>query len=472
MHWPDGAICGICHYDATHTRGQCPECRSDRMLPGRNGAGQPVCVECAGITQRYECSTCGNERPPFRTRQCIQCSLESDLNDLLRPNASTKTRELTTLRDRLVSVSRPESIHTWMRNPQVQGLLTHLGDDATALSHEALDALPRNNAVQHFRAILVDLTLLPPRDEAISRFEHWLEQKFTPLEPSIKKPVERFATWHHLRRIRNASSDHSNSHAAVHNAKQEVTVAINFLTWLANNRGRGIAACTQTDVDRWLADGPTTHFTVRSFLVFAVDKRLCPQVDVPKRAARSTRRLTAEERLDWIRTCLVDDVDTVAGRCAAMLVLLFAQPVVRVVGLRADALSTINGRLHIRFADEPFEVPELFARLLRTHVAKRARTRTQTSASNPYLFPGGRAGTHLTQGHLRNRMTDLGINVLAARNGALDQLVKEMPAPLVADALGYSYAATTLHEQHVGKGFERYAALNSAHGTRADLLER
>lgn len=42
-------------------RGRCPGCSADRLLPGRNDQGQPLCRDCAGITRDFFCSRCGFE---------------------------------------------------------------------------------------------------------------------------------------------------------------------------------------------------------------------------------------------------------------------------------------------------------------------------------------------------------------------------------------------------------------------------
>ena len=45
------------------------------------------------------------------------------------------------------------------------------------------------------------------------------------------------------------------------------------------------------------------------------------------------------------------------------------------------------------------------------------------------------------------RLRNLGINLLAARNTALQSLVVEPPPPLVAELLGYSYNTTQRHAE-------------------------
>lgn len=89
--------------------------------------------------------------------------------------------------------------------------------------------------------------------------------------------VQRFAQWHHLRSIRRRSSPVTDSQAATHSAKQEITVALEFLGWLTREHGRTLADCEQDDIDRWLAAGPSTRGRLRTFIVFALDKRLSPR---------------------------------------------------------------------------------------------------------------------------------------------------------------------------------------------------
>ncbi|GAA1687049.1 hypothetical protein GCM10009680_28150 [Streptomyces yatensis] len=41
--WSDGPICPTCYERATHVRGLCPCCGTDRLLPGRDTGGTPIC---------------------------------------------------------------------------------------------------------------------------------------------------------------------------------------------------------------------------------------------------------------------------------------------------------------------------------------------------------------------------------------------------------------------------------------------
>ena len=54
------------------------------------------------------------------------------------------------------------------------------------------------------------------------------------------------------------------------------------------------------------------------------------------------------------------------------------------------------------------------------------------------------------------RLRALGINLQGARNTALQTLVSEIPAPLVAEMLGYSDQVTQKHATEAGRTWARY----------------
>jgi antirestriction protein ArdC len=55
------------------------------------------------------------------------------------------------------------------------------------------------------------------------------------------------------------------------------------------------------------------------------------------------------------------------------------------------------------------------------------------------------------------RLRTLGINLKGSRNTALQELVSEIPAPLVAEMLGYSDQVTQRHAELVGVTWSMYA---------------
>ena len=95
--------------------------------------------------------------------------------------------------------------------------------------------------------------------------------------------------------------------------------------------------------------------------------------------------------------------------------------------------------------------------MLHRHLATRPNLRTAGGvALSPWLFPGVRPGRHLTAQTIMKRLRNLGINLLGARNTALQSLAVEVPPPLVAELLGYSYNVTQRHAEIAAQPWAGY----------------
>lgn len=460
--WPEGRICGPCFTVATRTHGTCPECGQHRLLPGPPAqAGGPRCAPCAGIQHNFHCSRCHQEGEFYRRGICARCALRDDLTALLLTNQADPTTA-NRLIDVLCQADRPESIITWKRSAKVQALLTSVSSGRTPLSHEGLDSHRETAGLpaDHLRALLVHHGLLPYQDPYLTRFEAWIDDKLRPLPADVAKPVEHFAKWHHLRRIRAMATPDKTARGPVHAAKQEITETIKFLDWLWRAHHRTASTCTQQDADTWLTTGPTTRKAIRTFFVFAKKTGTNMRVEIGHYTAKARPALPQEQRLVWLRELLTGTSESLPYRVAGMLLLLYAQPLVRVAALRTDAINVndTTDTITISFGTHPVPVPQPFAELLAQHLGNRPNLRTASGAESPWLFPGIRAGHPLHPNTIMLRLRALGINLLGARNTALDEHLSITPPSLVADALGYSYQVAFLHAEAAGEGWSRYVA--------------
>lgn len=144
------------------------------------------------------------------------------------------------------------------------------------------------------------------------------------------------------------------------------------------------------------------------------------------------------------------------------LLLLYAQPVVKIAAMKStDVILTPDGPRLSLGEEHPAPVPEPFASLLAKHLASRPNMRTGSSAGSEWLFPGYRPGRHIHPNTLMERLRELGIDLLGARNASLRALVKEVPAPLVAEMLGYSYQVTQKHAAATAEPWSRYSRATS-----------
>jgi hypothetical protein len=97
------------------------------------------------------------------------------------------------------------------------------------------------------------------------------------------------------------------------------------------------------------------------------------------------------------------------------------------------------------------------ARLLE-HVTNRGNMNTATNPASRWLFPGRRSGQPLGPNHLSALLNKVGIPIAAARGAAIRQQLLELPAPVVADALGYHDKTTSRLRNETGGTWSRYAA--------------
>lgn len=460
VNWPAEQLCHSCFYAAMRTYGICPICGHDGVLPGRDGRTdpRPICLSCAGIPGNYRCAICNTEGQLYRDGQCARCALRDDLTNLMVVDNAADPVTMDAIVEILCKVDRPESILSWKRSPTVRALLTGLASGNIPLSHAGLDAAGQNRQVSHLRSVLEHNGLLRQRDEPLARFQSWLASKLDAIcEPTVRAPVEQFATWHHLHRLRRISTSGQTSHGPTHSARQEINETIKFLNWLHETHQRTAATCLQQDIDEWVATGPTTRTKIRMFVAWTKKSRINTALSIDTHQAKSTRLLTQDQRLTWIKELLTGDVDSLPYRVAGTLLLLYAQPLIRIVALPTTAIVVAPQETRILLAAEPIPVPELFADMLKRHLHTRPNLRTAGGmAANPWLFPGHRPGKHLDPHTMRMALRTMGINLLAARNSALQSLVTEMPPPVVAHLLGYSHNCTQRHAYLAAQPWSRY----------------
>ncbi|MCE0765944.1 hypothetical protein LWC35_23990 [Pseudonocardia kujensis] len=427
------------------------------MLPGRDDS-QLLCRSCAGITTDLDCHRCGAEAEHYRRRICARCALREDLTTVLVPTTPALPAAEQLLHA-LCAAQRPESILTWKRRPQVAALLAAIGAGTVAVSHDALDALASGPVVEHLRDLLVHHGALPHRDRDLARFRRWLDDRLAAAEPSwAARAIEQYATWHHLRAMNTQLRRGEPLRGKVHYAKQEITEIGRFMTWL-QQQDLTLNTCTQQHLDRWLADGPSTRFIIRTFLRWARRHRIAPDLHVARRVPQSTPTFAEEARLELLARCLRDEPDTLTYRVAAVLLLLYAQPLTRIASMRTEQVWSTSDGLVLVLGDEPAAVPAPFDQLLLDHLARRPNLQTGSHSDSPWLFPGTRAGQHLAPNTIMTRLRSLGIDLQGARNAAIKALVQRVPPPIVASQLGYSPAIAHRHAEHAAAPDNRYAAL-------------
>jgi hypothetical protein len=181
--------------------------------------------------------------------------------------------------------------------------------------------------------------------------------------------VRQFAAWHHLRRLRQrARRSGTTTYAQAEMVRREVTAVIAMLAWL-RAAGSCLAACNQTEIEKWLTDGPWLRYTARSFLRWAVARRHVRAAEIPAPPREYVPPFIAHDRRWNLLRRLLHDADIdLADRVAGLLVLLFAQPCSRIVRLTADQVQHDGTHLTLTMGMKPAQVPPPVDDLLRPRV--------------------------------------------------------------------------------------------------------
>lgn len=482
---------------ACETYGRCPGCGIERLLPGLQptreaGAGdatygtwEPVCTDCAGGLGDFTCTRCGREGWRERAGVCGRCVLGDRLNEVLDDGTGQVRLELVPLHAALVGMPRPRAGILWLSKPHVPPILAAIATGQVPLTHAGLSELATRcapKAVTHVRDLLVDNGVLPPADRFLLLFEQWLPGWLAAIETDAPDPehariLHRYATWQILRQLRATAEREPVGHCRNQNARSRLRTAAGFLTFLngLDPTGRTLRDCRQADLDRWLATARShDHVLLRPFLRWAAASRHAPRLRMPTEVRGTTRQVSAQQRLDAMRRTIDGAAMTSTDRVIVMLILLYAQPLTRIVRLTLDDIqhhqpshqpdaepgkTADEGGVFLRLGDPPVPVPPPFDQILLEHAAARSNLMTATNPGSRLLFPGRRAGQPLHPTTIRLRLQALGIPNQDLRNRALRELLLRSPAAVVAGMLGYNTTAAERVAAEAGTGWSRYPAV-------------
>jgi hypothetical protein len=138
------------------------------------------------------------------------------------------------------------------------------------------------------------------------------------------------------------------------------------------------------------------------------------------------------------------------------------QRVTRIVTLRSDDLDLRGPQVRLKLGQDPIEVPDPLAILLR---AVHAQT------TGPWLPPRAKPGAHIGPERIRRRLRQLGIHPQTGRPAALLALAlalalaASVPAPILGELLGYCDDTANQWRRAAAGDWARYASLAATPST-------
>ena len=219
-----------------------------------------------------------------------------------------------------------------------------------------------------------------------------------------------------------------------------------------------LSACTQADVDAWLATGPPAA-QVRDFLTWAATHGHCPALTIPAPTHNTGPATSADQRWTQAARLLHDNTLDPTDRAAGCLLLLYGQQLSRIATMTTNQVATRDGAVHIQLGEHDVPVPEPLGDLLTELIRNgRAYTGTGSPTASPWLFPGGLPGKPITASRLGQRLRTLGISAQAGRRAALTDLAAQLPAAVLADLLGLAPTTAVKWMRQAAGDWSGYAA--------------
>lgn len=464
--WPLGEVCGTCYKRVRTKPAACTACHTVAPLIGRTAGGNGLCPACADDDRTYACARCGTTGFFFRAGHCHRCQLTDRLTHLFSPD-SDRREELRPFIDALASASSPGAVLAWLApGKPAAALLTQLLSGPAPITHDALDDLPQTLALHRLRQTLTHTGVLPVRPDDLARLTPWLTRLLRDQPASRTLVLRAYAQWHVLRRSRQRARHHAFTRGSASWTRTRILAALALLAWL-DTQHLALSELTQSDLDRWIVQSPSTASDAREFIRWSNARRLTRGLSIPKRRPiELTAPLADDTRWHHLHRCL-DDADLpIPVRAAGALVLLYGIPLTRIstlrtsdLGIRSDGHTYLQlGRHHLRL------VPALAELLHRqqTSATSPAALADSSSPADPWLFPGGFPGSPARY-ILGRALRHHGIpHLTRARSAALIALAAELPPAVLASLLDIHISTAIGWGQYAQSDWTTYLAARTS----------
>ncbi len=396
----------------------CAVCRKYRPQAGQFPDGRPLCKDCFQSGGKpFVCPQCGQEGFRFSSTRCTDCydrerlTKKIDLSAILLRQAWVKDAWLA-FGDSLRTRMPPEK--AVMRLERYFVLFARLDAEfsrASEITPEALlktvggrDGLRRFavpygflvkcNAVPEMTRTLLDDTAEQMRQRDM--LTHISGQWYAPV-------LQRFHD--NLLALHARYSDRGwkgkDSRLKLRTVTQYLRVATSFCQ-MADQQGVGmVQQITPNHLDAFQAEHRGSKESIRAFVrhlnrrekLFTKLKVITVHQDLPEGVFLSRDRYLA-----LLKAWLSPSDETLREALTGLLMMLYAQPVNKVVALRLSALTEgPDGRYRIALAKTEIALdPNVSAVLRRWLELRKTIMPLDDAQTNPFLFPGRRYGEHIT----------------------------------------------------------------------------
>lgn len=451
-----GPTCEGCFNVIRNTHRPCPSCGQVSLVAAVTNDGRLACSECAGRPSSFVCIDCGIEDIRHGKR-CFPCAATVAVDTLFSAGTQARRELLAPLRDRLVNHPSPKAMVHWPTRSASAGILLDMLTETSDVSHAALDALT-GQAASLLRCTLVDLEILPARQEHWESFDRWLDSFLDGMPDLILRDLAPFCRWAVPARVRISLARRGVTDSTFARARRGCRTAHLFLTFLTD-QGADLATGSQTLVEDFLAMHPKEAEPLRVFLRWAIES---------KRARRMTRlaspvvapstAYSTDEYRSWMDRFATDDTLPVRARITGLLCGALGRPTSAIAKLTRGDVDDTGEHMTARFGRTPVQLRHPLPDLIRAQLAAPRRWDIESQ----WLFPAKlRAGAHADYSCFTRDLNSLGCNIVALRGAALLALAGAMAVGPLVDLTGMSVNAAARWQETAAAAYSRYPGLRS-----------
>ena len=199
------------------------------------------------------------------------------------------------------------------------------------------------------------------------------------------------------------------------------------------------------------------------FIKWANHIKLSSGLELPKwRQWSPLVELSDDDRWRQVELLLHDESLRLNVRVPGLFTLLFAQPLTRISRMKTSQVThESGGAVMVNFDSFPIELPEPLDRLVVEQLDTEGLS-SYAKHTDPWLFPGGTPGKHVSTETIRAQLVARGIKPSNARKAAMFQLASEIPTPILAEILGLATNTSVRWATLAARDWGQYTALRRA----------
>lgn len=452
----DRPFCKRCYQRTIATISPCPLCEQPHILAYFDASDALVCAGCAGQPTQYVCRTCGSEQH-LVGRRCARCIVSEQVTALITTPYGDIHPQLRPVLDALLARSSPQSVQRWLTRGKSTQILASMAQGETPISHEGIDAFPRDRAREYLRDLLIACGVLPETSRALRDTLEWIDGFLAEHPSPDRHALLAYTRWHIVRRIRAQSSKGQFTESAGGNIRSHLRALGRFLDWL-HTQHTTLDRSRQAHIDEYIAVYPNDTRHLPQFLSWTyATNRSGPVTSPTHRSQRPTPQSAESEHWQTVERLLHDESIRVDTRLCGLFVLLYGQRPAHISRMTRDLVTLTPEHVSVRFADDAIVLPPGVDTLLRQH--SRAVDSDGERAGGPWLFPGRNPARPVDQGGLGMRLKRVGVAAQASRTTAIMQLAAELPTAVLAGFLGIHPQTAVVWNKLAASSWNSYPAL-------------